>query len=482
MKQTTVLLLLLSSILFAQNHPFPQAVDFVGCIKPSNFTQEALNDSVSSLYDDYKSSYLKSYGSDQYYIKANGEGPGGSSSLTVSEAHGYGMIILALMAGYDANAQTEFDGMYRFFVASPSESNTNLMSWLGDIESSSATDGDMDIAYALLLADQQWGSAGTIDYKQEAIRVITNGIKADEFSSSTKRSMLGDWDEDDYSTRSSDWMPGHHRAYAKATGDIFWDQAADTVYSMISSLVSNYAPSTGLLPDFITGSTPIPDYNSGGTGEAHPTDYWFNACRDPWRIALDYAHNGTPTAKTFTDKISSWLTSETGADPENIYAGYSLSGNGISNYRELTFMAPFAAGLITNSANQAFLNDLWSWIVGEGGDNAYAHALNLLSQLLISGNWWAPNSTPSPVAAMPVISVASTLRIAQQNTQFTLSGLLQNSAQVRFYNPRGQTLFSTNLSAQQGVAQFSLPSNLGHGILMMEVTTSTEQLVRRVHF
>lgn len=35
----------------------------------------------------------------------------------------------------------------------------------------SASDGDLDIAYPLLLADKQWGSCGAIDYAAEAQQV-----------------------------------------------------------------------------------------------------------------------------------------------------------------------------------------------------------------------------------------------------------------------------------------------------------------------
>ena len=42
-----------------------------------------------------------------------------------------------------------------------------------DIEGrNSATDGDLDIAYALLLADVQWGSIGEINYRGEAERTL----------------------------------------------------------------------------------------------------------------------------------------------------------------------------------------------------------------------------------------------------------------------------------------------------------------------
>jgi len=42
----------------------------------------------------------------------------------------------------------------------------------GDFDS--AADGDLDIAYALLLADRQWGSCGTVNYLLEAQRVLVD--------------------------------------------------------------------------------------------------------------------------------------------------------------------------------------------------------------------------------------------------------------------------------------------------------------------
>lgn len=78
------------------------------------------------------------------------------------------MLITAYMAGHDADAQTYFDGLYRFYKAHPSSIDPALMAWQQAKDSSgnivdtsgsdAATDGDMDIAYALLLADKQWAA------------------------------------------------------------------------------------------------------------------------------------------------------------------------------------------------------------------------------------------------------------------------------------------------------------------------------------
>ena len=136
-----------------------------------------------------KKPYLQSSEPDQYYVwYADGdwfqeeydeELKVNYQPMTVSEAHGYGMLITAHMAGHDPKAKAYFDGLYRYFRAHPSKINPELMAWkqgdtgqavvnVGGVDS--ATDGDMDIAYALLLADRQWGSDGEINYLAEANR------------------------------------------------------------------------------------------------------------------------------------------------------------------------------------------------------------------------------------------------------------------------------------------------------------------------
>ncbi len=395
LQKTVIITASIATCSFAVNRPYPQGIDFPGCIKPNNVTQTQMNNSVSSLYDSYKSRYLKTLNGDRYYILAQGNPA--VAERTISEAHGYGMIIMALMAGYDADAQTQFDGMCNYFDQSRSNINGELMAWDGSNRGNdAATDGDMDIAYALILADKQWGSTGSINYLARAKTLIEDGIKASEMGQYTARTLLGDWDDDGETTRSSDWMTGHMRAFNSATGDNFWLDAADTVYSLISELTTTYAPQTGLLPCFIDGASPYPDASGGGTGEDDADKYSYNACRVPWRLALDYAHNGTPEAKSTTSKMLGWLRTKTNGNVNEIMAGYTLDGNTfIQNgssapYADLVFNAPFAAGAITDDSNQDFLNSLWEINESNEGINEYGHALNILSMLLISGNWWSP--------------------------------------------------------------------------------------------
>ncbi|RKX93174.1 MAG: beta-glucanase, partial [Spirochaetes bacterium] len=180
---------------------------------------------VQQYWDYWSGKYLKqsTVETTWYYVlgESNGDTPsswGGTDAKATSEGHGYGMIITALM-----DKQTEFDGLYNMYKAFPSTINKNLMSWIipenedTNLRSDSASDGDIDIAYALLLADAKWGLTGTINYKGEAVRII-NSIMESEISHTTWRVLLGDWDSDDYSTRPSDWIPDHFRAFKEATG------------------------------------------------------------------------------------------------------------------------------------------------------------------------------------------------------------------------------------------------------------------------
>jgi endo-1,4-beta-D-glucanase Y len=363
-------------------------------IKPNNRTQDQMDSDVTGKYNTYKNNYLVNTGN-YSYIKATGTNES-ENAITISEAHGYGMIIFALM-----DDRTNFDRMNAFRKAHPSNGNSNLMSWFVNVvgqvpnTGSTATDGDLDIAYALCLASKKWGTT----YQNEA-RTYINAIKATNMSQSTKRTRLGSW-SNDINTRSSDWRPAHFRAFYNVTKDDFWLQAADTVYKLIGQ-VSN--STTGLIPDFITGQNPArPDPNAGGTGESNAQHYSYNACRNPLWLAMDYAHNGNRAAKTQIDKISAWLRGKSGGNASGIKAGYMLNGTVLDgrDYNDIVFTAPFAAGMIANSDNQNFLNNAYNAVRNQNlpaqnqydgnKPNSYAAALQLLSMLLITGNWEAPN-------------------------------------------------------------------------------------------
>lgn len=394
----------------AQNFPFPQHVAYTaGTIKPA-VSQSVMDETNRLFYNGWKAAYLvNGCQTNHYYIKYQTTG-----AVTVSEAHGYGMVIFALMAGYDANAQVYFDGMYRFFTNHQSSITPYLMGWQenpGCVFASggddSATDGDLDIAYALLLADRQWGSSGAINYLAEGRKVIAAAM-AGEINSSIWSIRLGDWATSGTSqsfayatgTRPSDFMMDHFRAYQVFGGNTNWTRVIDRCYAVISAIQTNNSPNTGLICDFVVnaGTTPAPapaNYLEGTTDK----DYGYNSCRVPWRIATDYLVSGDPRAKAAVDRINSWIQGKTGGNPANIKDGYNLTnGNALaSTAYEISFSAPFAVGAMVNATNQLWLNKLWTNVTSQAiSSSAYfGNTIKMIDLIVLSGNWWTPTLKPA---------------------------------------------------------------------------------------
>src|SRR5262249_26048404 len=98
-----------------------------------------------------------------------------AADSTVSEGIGYGMIIAVFMGD-----QPLFDELWKYEQMHPDDNG--LMNWyilkdgtIGENGTGGATDADEDWAFALLMADKQWGGQGPLDkpYAQHAKDQIT---------------------------------------------------------------------------------------------------------------------------------------------------------------------------------------------------------------------------------------------------------------------------------------------------------------------
>ncbi|MFD7575718.1 glycosyl hydrolase family 8 [Streptomyces sp. NPDC059810] len=368
-----------------------------GTLKPSG-SQATLDQKVVDYYNRWKSAFVRQNCGNGWYqiISPDADHP------YVAEAQGYGMVVAATMAGADPDAKKIFDGLVKWKIDHPSAVNPNLLAAEQDVNCRSvnggdgATDGDMDVAYGLLLADKQWGSTGTYNYKDLALKHIA-AIKKDELNPTTKLLKLGDWsssgDQYYYITRTSDWMVDHFRAFRTASGDTTWDAVRTAHQTQISRLQSTYASGTGLLPDFVvdTNTTPKP---APGQVLEDPNDgaYWWNACRTPWRIADDAVTSGDATSLAAARKLNSWIKAKTGGDPNKIAIGYKLNGTQISAGSEAAFFAPFAVAAMTDSGSQAWLDALWNKMLATPIDTSSYFSASIQLQVMItaSGNHWVP--------------------------------------------------------------------------------------------
>ena len=384
-------------------------------IKPSD-EQSELDAQLLHFYDEWKSIYLQQgCGVNRYLVDVaadgnNVEGGTAAETLTISEAHGYGMLITVMMADFDPDSQEVFDGMVSFFHDHPARSNPGLMAWnqlrncqdAGDDVGgdNSATDGDLDIAYALLLADRKWGSEGIVNYRDEALKIIS-AIKEQEIDPDSQFVRIGDWvdrvDEGLYAntTRSSDFMVSHFKAFADFTGDSSWYAVRDETYSIMASISSTYSADTSLMPDFIVGlpDDPRPADSRFLEGSDDGAFSW-NAVRYPWRIALDYLLYDDIRAFQALMPLNLWIKSVTGGRPENIADTYSLKGKYSRNsgFDSMAFVSMFAIAATIDESNQQWLDNLWQDINEKtiNDEDYYGNTLKLLAMITITGHWPKP--------------------------------------------------------------------------------------------
>lgn len=378
------------------SHPVPYAA---GSVLPSD--QASRDAATRSFYDDWKATYLQQgCGEGRYFVNTHGDTDG----RVVSEGQGYGMEIVPLMAGYDADAQAEFDGLYRYVRDHPSSYSPRLMAWqqdrscrsVGGVDS--ATDGDLSIAIGLLLADRQWGSAGAIDYLAEAKARIA-AIKRWEINHVTHLPNLGDWAHDAgrryrFGTRTSDFMLDHFRAFEAATGDRFWGEVVASTERLVARMQRRHAPRTGLLPDFVvhTDDRPRPAPRGYLEGRADG-EYSWNACRVPWHLATDFLVSGDARSHDAALTISRWAAKKSDGRPRAVRSGYALDGSVLPHsWYELSFAAPFAVSASVDASQRAWGEALWRNIVGKpaSSDGYYGSTLKLQAMLVLSNNYWLP--------------------------------------------------------------------------------------------
>jgi endo-1,4-beta-D-glucanase Y len=375
-----------------ENRPFPQAENVSGHgLKPDNLTQAQLNAAVTNYYAYWKSKYLMPSTKVAGDYKVNYDG-----GTNVSEAMGYGMLLTVYMAGADTNAKACFDGLNRFRKRYPSSIDPVLMCWTvppNEISPNDdcATDGDLDMAMALLLAHRQWGDTAYWTEATNYLSHIASALVRTDYSL-----RLGDWNSDAGQTRPSDFMPAEFRSFYIATGNGLWTNVENKCYAILEQLQTNYAAATGLVPDFsITNGVlwkPAPAKFLEGSKDGY---YNYNSCRVPWRIGWAAWFYNDERARRILSRFMNWTVSHHAA-PINFRAGYKLDGSNISgnNYDTGCFIAPTGVAAMVTT-NQSWLNSTFAY-AKDSRETYYEDSVNLLSMLVMSGNAWLLTTNPPP--------------------------------------------------------------------------------------
>lgn len=252
-----------------------------------------------------------------------------------------------------------------------------------------ATDAELDVAFALIIADYQWSNTSAINYKNEA-KTLISIIKNHEVEANTYVLKPGDAFGGTSITNPSYFAPAYFRAFGSFTNDsAFWNQVASKCYSIINNNLSVNNAVGGLVSDWCEASG---NYSSQASGynKAGKT-YSYDAARTPWRIAVDYVWNGTSEAKIYSKKASDFVRINLNGSA-NIKDGYNQDGTLSGQWHNATFVGGFACAAMAGE-DQTHLDSSYSDLSSLGEPNSYFNqTLKTLYLFLLTGNFYQPTT------------------------------------------------------------------------------------------
>ncbi len=359
--------------------PYPQGHAFAHCTLPVYDT-----DKVAMTYTAWKA---------KFYQNGRVIRPENNND-TASEGIAYGMLI-----GVYMNDRPMFDALWGY--ASQRLDGNGLMTWHYSssgsiIDQGGATDADQDMAWALLMADKQW-PGGT--YLSAATTLIGNIFSHEVDQGNGFVLKPGDNFGGANQTNPSYFAPSYYRVFGRVTNNnTGWMQVLNSSYSILSKASGTY----GLVPNWV---------NSSGAGVAGPGNdangvyYGYDACRTPWRIALDYCENGEPQAQAYLERIVGFFQSKSATGGLGLIRdGYTGAGamppanpNNLGSYAAgMAFLGPAGVAAM-DGGHDAFASDIYATLVydtttaiinSNGVFTYFNGSWGTLSLLTMSGNFW----------------------------------------------------------------------------------------------
>ena len=377
------------------NFPFPQNRPSSNCIYPNLYR----NEDVQAAYTQWKNDTVTSDGAGGFRRVKRPNEPGSlSANSTVSEGIGYGMLLAVYM-----DDQSLFDDLWKYEQAHL-DTQTYLMNWYINADGSvgsnpsgagPASDADEDMAFALVMADKQWGGQGSstrtyIDWAKETIgKIWSKEVNSGKY--------LSPWPSTSVPPINlSYFAPAYYKVFAKidTANTSGWNTLTSTMYGVLSASLnsSNGNADNGLVPAWCDTSGKPNGGAFGATGGASPTNYQYDSCRTPFRIGLDYCWTGDTTAQTYVAKTSKFFG---GIGAANIVDGYDLNGTAHAQYQtgstqSSAFVGPAGVGAMSSSSYQTFVNDAYGVLVtGKAlvGGTYYDDSWMVLSLLMMTANF-----------------------------------------------------------------------------------------------
>jgi endoglucanase len=290
---------------------------------------------LDQLWTKYKADYVDKDSGRTIDEQANG--------ITTSEGQSYTM----LRAVWSDDRET-FDKAWKWTKDNLSRPNDNLFSWLwgknqegkyGIMTNKNgqnvAVDGDIDIAYSLILASQKWSEPVYIEESKKIIKDIWT--KAVIVSDSGRLILASNDLEKTFNKSKVVVNPSYFSTYAfpafeVATPELPWSRLSDDCYYFLNQIfeINSIEVNKPILPfdwmeiDKATMAISLSD---------NRRTYGYDATRIPWRVAMDYKINQNPKSLQYLGKLD-FLSNEF-KNKSLLYTVYDVNGGVKENNESL---------------------------------------------------------------------------------------------------------------------------------------------------
>lgn len=250
------------------------------------------------------------------------------NDITTSEGQSYAMLRAVLI-----NDKKTFDFVYRWTQNNLKRSNDKLFAWLwgqrkdktwGILDKNPASDADIDIAYALILAHKKWGEK---QYIVDAKAIIHDIWKLETKEINYQRVLISGIEQG--KAQKIELNPSYFAPYAFRVFDEYdkkrnWQELVDSSYNLLKRVTS--ATESGLPPDWFfmdadTGEISFDNENPERTA------FSYDAIRVFTRVYLDYVYKKDKRALNILEKSRFFIKKYKNSEKNyKFYTNYKKSG------------------------------------------------------------------------------------------------------------------------------------------------------------
>lgn len=302
--------------------------------------EESSQHNKQQIYNQWQYKYIVKTSQGSYVnTSANSK-----NRIALSEAQGYGMLI-SVLNNQDKASESQFHDFFTYYTHNRIK-GTSLMSWRyingsktqkqTDLNNN-ATDGDLYIAYALILASEKWSQHKPL-YKTTAKQIL-NDILTYNVNHNNNILTVGNWANasSKYQNlmRTSDVLPSFFDKFYKFSNNSQWrlikTKMLDSLYQ------ASHKSKVGLVPDFIqvTNGNKVHSLSQDKNLKLnkHDDDYYYNAFRVPYNLAIN--KNKSSKEKQVLTEMMKFFSSL-----QKISGGYTMSGKPLNKFQSTSISAP----------------------------------------------------------------------------------------------------------------------------------------------